>query len=175
MISRVKPGQQFPIASLNLLDNSVVTLSSWMADASALLVIAYRGVQCSFCRKQLSEFDRGIEEVLNRNVNVIAVSVDTLDRARQMHDELALENLQLAHSLDLDVARRCGLYISEKRKESEMPMFTEPGIFLVRPDETLANAWISTYAFPRVPFEGILDAIDHVLSTDPNLTPRGSV
>ena len=86
---------------------------------------------------------------------------------------MVLEKLQLAYGLDIEEARGCGLYISNARKESEMPQFCEPGIFLIRPDRSIETAWISSFAFPRPPLDGIIQAIDLVKKFDPALTPRG--
>ncbi|HIE89539.1 MAG TPA: AhpC/TSA family protein, partial [Gammaproteobacteria bacterium] len=48
----------------------------------------------------------------------------------------------------------------------EPSLFVEPGIFLVRPDQTLYFATVQTMPFARPSFGDILKAIDFVIAKD---------
>ena len=174
MATSVKPGDKFPITQARLLVGGTLDFASLLEGSAGLLLVVYRGKQCGYCKAQLGEIEKRYEEFSQRNIRVLAISADTISRARMTQEELSLSNLKIAYGLDLDLARQCGLYISQTRKEVEMPLFSEPGIFLIRPDKTLETAWVSSFAFPRPPLDGIVEAIDFFLKIDPSLPPRGS-
>ena len=81
--------------------------------------------------------------------------------------------MRLGYNLSLDAARKLGLYISSATKEVEMPLFTEPGIFLIAPDQTLFATWISSYPLVRPQLDEIIRGIDFIV--DNNRPPRGTV
>lgn len=174
MATSIKPGGKFPITQAQLLVGGTLDFTSLLEGSSGLLLVVYRGKQCGYCKTQLSDIEKRYEEFSKRNIKVLAISADTIERAQLTQEELALGSLQIAYGLDLELARQCGLYISQKRKVVEMPLFSEPGIFLIRPDQTLETAWISSFAFPRPPLDGIIEALDFYLKVDPSLPPRGS-
>ncbi|KGE04571.1 hypothetical protein HRUBRA_00910 [Pseudohaliea rubra DSM 19751] len=134
--------------------------------------MVYRGMQCGYCKAQLAEFDASLDELGERGFGALAVSMDTAERAAQTQQ--ALPRLPVAYGLAESDARASGLFLSSARKESEMPVFCEPGLFLVRSDGTLEAAWLSSLAFPRPTAVAILQAIDLVAGVDPSLPPRGS-
>jgi len=73
--------------------------------------------------------------------------------------------------LDLAVARAWGLYISTGRGTTsagveEPALFSEPGLFLVRPDRTLYFTSVQTMPFARPHFSDILAALDFVIAKD---------
>ncbi len=76
-----------------------------------------------------------------------------------------------SYGLDLRVARAWGLYISTSRGMTstgveEPPLFSEPGLFLVRPDRTLYFASVQTMPFARPHLADILGALDFVIAKD---------
>ena len=109
----------------------------------------------------------------DRKVEVIAVSADNKERAQRAIDEWPLTRLRLGYNLSLDAARKLGLYISSATKEVEMPLFTEPGMFLIAPDQTLFATWISSYPLARPQLDEIIRGIDFIV--DNNRPPRGTV
>ena len=91
------------------------------------------------------------------------MSSDTSERAQRAKQEWNLANLRVGYGLDLAVARRWGLYISTSRGMTstgveEPALFSEPGLFLVRPDHTLYFASVQTMPFARPHFADILAA-----------------
>jgi hypothetical protein len=102
-------------------------------------------------------------------VSVVALSSDTAERAERAKREWKLANLRLGYGLDLAIARKWGLYISTSRGMTstgveEPPLFSEPGMFLVRPDRTLYFASVQTMPFARPHFTDILAALDFVMA-----------
>jgi peroxiredoxin len=119
-----------------------------------------------------------LADFAQRGVNVVAVSSDIAERAERARQEWKLPNLRLGYGLDLALARAWGLYISTSRGKTstgvdEPSLFSEPGLFLVRPDRTLYFASVQTMPFARPHFTDILTAIDFV--TAKNYPARGEV
>ena len=135
------------------------------------MIVFYRGLHCPICRGYLGDLERKLDELTSRGVEVVVISSDVEERARQAKDEWGLANLTVGYGLDLDVARRWGLYISTSRGMTsagieEPALFSEPGLFLVRPDGTLYFASVQTMPFARPAFGDILKALDFVIAKD---------
>ena len=111
-------------------------------------------------------------------VAVVAVSSDTKERAAQTSEAWGLTRLRLGYGLDLASARRWGLFISTGRGITstgveEPARFSEPALYLIRPDRTLYFGSVQTMPFARPHFSEILAAIDFVLKN--NYPARGEV
>jgi peroxiredoxin len=142
------------------------------------LVVFYRGLHCPICRTQLGDLEAKLPEFTKRGLSVVALSSDIAERAERAKLEWKLPNLRLGYGLDLNAARTWGLYISTSRGMTsagveEPALFSEPGLFLVRPDRTLYFASVQTMPFARPHFADILAAIDYVLKN--NYPARGEV
>ncbi|MCF8149681.1 MAG: AhpC/TSA family protein [Burkholderiaceae bacterium] len=135
------------------------------------LVVFYRGLHCPICAKYLIELERLAAEFAQRGVNIIAISSDDEDRGKQMAEKVKASGLSFGYGLSLKSARQWGLYISESRGKTsigieEPPLFSEPGVFLVRPDGTLYYGAVQTMPFARPPFQDLLGAIDFAIAKD---------
>ncbi len=135
------------------------------------LVVFYRGLHCPICTKYLLELGRLLPEYEKRGVGVIAISSDEKDRAQAMADKLSAPNLRMGYGLGLASAREWGLSISTSRGVTsigveEPALFAEPGVFLMRPDQTLYYAAVQTMPFARPHFDELLGAIDFAIAKD---------
>jgi peroxiredoxin len=135
------------------------------------LVVFYRGLHCPICLKYLLELARLHPEFEKRGVKVIAISSDSRDRAQPLADKLRSPDLRIGYGLPLTVAREWGLYISASRGQTsigieEPPLFSEPGVFIVRADGTLYYGAMQTMPFARPHFDELLAAIDFALAKD---------
>lgn len=140
------------------------------------LVVFYRGLHCPICLKYLLELARLQPEFDKRGVKVIAISSDTRERAQALADKLKSPDLRIGFDLPLAVAREWGLYISTSRGQTsigidEPALFSEPGVFIVRPDGTLYYGAVQTMPFARPHFDELLAAIDFALAR--NYPARG--
>jgi peroxiredoxin len=136
--------------------------------ANFTLVLFYRGYHCPICRTQLKDLESKLPEFDKRGVSVVAISSDTQERAEKMKAEWQLPELRVGHSLDLKTARHWGLYVSAGRGPTsigveEPKLFSEPGLFLVRPDRTVYFVSVQSMPFARPHFADILGAIDFVV------------
>ncbi|MBL8405304.1 MAG: AhpC/TSA family protein [Dechloromonas sp.] len=135
------------------------------------LIVFYRGLHCPICAKYLMELERLAPEFNKRGVQVIAVSSDDQERGLAMADKVHATALQFGYGLTMASARQWGLYISESRGKTsigleEPALFSEPGVFLVRPDGTLYYGAVQTMPFARPQFADLLGAIDFVIAND---------
>lgn len=142
------------------------------------LVVFYRGLHCPVCKTQLKDLDAKIGEFDRRGVSVVAISTDVEERAVMTNLEWQLPQLRIGYGLSLPAAREWGLYISRGRGKTslgieEPELFSEPALYLVRPDGTLFFGSVQTMPFARPHFSDILGAIDYVLKT--NYPARGEV
>ncbi len=169
------PRQPVPALSVPTLAHGPFNLATDAADPFSLVVF-YRGLHCPICHKYLLELGRLLPEFTRRGVKVIALSSDTEDRAKAMADKLNAPDLRMGHSLSLEVARAWGLYISASRGTTsigieEPALFSEPGVFIVRPDATLYYGAVQTMPFARPHFDELLAALDFALAK--NYPARG--
>lgn len=135
------------------------------------LVVFYRGLHCPICKTYVSELDNLVAEFATRGVGIQVLSSDTRDRAEAARDNWGLANLNLGYGLSIEMARSWGLYVSTSRGKTsagieEPALFSEPGLFLVRPDGTLYWGSISTMPFARPHFREILGGLDFVIKVD---------
>jgi peroxiredoxin len=169
------PRQAVPALNVPTLDHGPFTLS----DDAALnftLVVFYRGLHCPICLKYLLELGRLQAEFDQRGVKLIAISSDVRDRAQAMADKLGAPALRLGYGLSLAQARRWGLYTSTSRGTTsigieEPALFSEPGVFIVRPDGTLYYGAVQTMPFARPHFDELLAALDFAIGK--NYPARG--
>jgi len=73
--------------------------------------------------------------------------------------------------LSIEHARRWGLFVSTSRGKTsagveEPALFSEPGLFLVRPDGTLYWRSISTMPFAGPQFTEILTSLDFAITNN---------
>ena len=135
------------------------------------IVVFYRGLHCPICTKYLMELERLAPEFAQRDVNLIAVSSDDEDRGKQMAEKVKASGLKFAYGLSLKSARQWGLYISASRGKTsigieEPALFSEPGVFIVRPDGSLYYGAVQTMPFARPQFQDLLGAIDFAIAKD---------
>ena len=140
------------------------------------LVVFYRGLHCPICLKYLLELGRLQPEFEKRGVKLIALSSDGRERAQAMADKLNAPALRMGYGLALQSAREWGLYISTSRGLTsigieEPPLFSEPGVFIVRPDGALYYGAVQTMPFARPHFDELLAALDFALAK--NYPARG--
>ena len=135
------------------------------------LICFYRGFHCPVCSNYLKELDRLTPSFAERGVTTIAISSDTEERAHRMSRKIGPAHLRIGFGLELAVARKWGLYISVSRGESsigikEPALFSEPGVFLVKPDQSIFYLSVQSMAFGRPDFQEIIQALDFVINND---------
>lgn len=160
------PGQKVPNIDLPLTIQARFELSKQTPDNFTVLVF-YRGSHCPICRSYLEEIGGRLDDFTSRGMSVFAISMDDEDRALKVDEEWSTGDLPLVYNLPEQEAREWGLYISEKRGGSEEPdLFSEPGLFVVRPDMTLFFAETQSAPFTRPSINQLLEGLDYAVKND---------
>ena len=164
------PRQKTPDLTVPTLNNGTFDLSSDAAERYTLVVF-YRGLHCPICANYLKELERLSPEFAERGVKTIAISSDGKDRTEAMSEKIEAQHLRFGYDLPLTVAKDWGLSISTSRGKTsigieEPALFSEPGVFLITPEQTLYYASVQTMPFVRPVFKEMLGALDFVIAND---------
>lgn len=172
----------FPRQPVPALEVATVGGGTWrLADQKPenfTLIVFYRGLHCPICATYLGELNRRAGEFAKRGVDIAVISSDGADRAAEAKERWGIDELTVGYGLDLDKAREWGLYISSSRGKTsagleEPALFSEPALYLIRPDGTLYFGAVQTMPFARPRFADILQALDFVIEN--NYPARGEV
>lgn len=169
-ISMIVPRQKAPELIIETLDHGRFNLAAEKPERLTL-VCFYRGLHCPICANYLKELERLTPAFAQRGVETIAISSDGEVRARQMAEKIAAKNLRVGYGLELRAAREWGLYISASRGKSsidiqEPPKFSEPGVFLIEPDQTIYYLSVQSMPFVRPNFGEMVQAVDYIIKND---------
>lgn len=171
----MKTQSLMPRHSVPVLDVTLTTGTQFVLGATAPerfdMLVFYRGLHCPICAKYLLELERMAPEFAARGVQLTAISSDDEARGKQMAEKINATGVKIAYGLGLQTAREWGLYLSAGRGKTsigieEPALFSEPGIFLVKPDGTLYYAAVQTMPFARPSFQDLLGAIDFAIAKD---------
>lgn len=162
------PRQNTPDLTVKTLNNDTFHLSAAQAEHGTV-VCFYRGLHCPICATYLKEFDKRVQEFAERGVGAIAISSDTRERAAEMASKIETKHLSIGYGLSLSTAREWGLYISTSRGKTsigieEPEKFSEPGLFMVNPDQTLYYGSVQTMPFVRPHFSELVGALDFAIA-----------
>ena len=174
-MSTLKPRQAVPALSVPTLGGAQWTLSE-QQPAQFTMIVFYRGLHCPKCRLSLTDLNRKLQDFNDLGVEVIAISCDEKVRVERTQTEWELDRLTLGYGLSIEQARDWGLYISTSRGMTsagieEPALFSEPGLFLVRPDGTLYLVAVQSVPFARPHFAEVLQAVKFVI--EKNYPARG--
>ena len=164
------PRQPVPALSIPLVGGGRYVLGATPATTFDMVVF-YRGLHCPICAKYLMELERLMPEFEKRGVQVVAVSSDNAERGQAMADKIKALYLRVGYQLSLQSARQWCLYISASRGQTsigieEPALFSEPGVFIVRPDGSLYYGSTQTMPFARPQFQDLLGAVDFAVAKD---------
>lgn len=164
------PRQPVPDISVPTVGGETWTLSQHDAKTFTMVVV-YRGLHCPICKTYLNDLQSHLDSFAEQGVQAIAISSDDADRAAQAKSDWGLEKLNIGHSLALADGRKLGLYISSSRGKTsvgieEPDLFFEPGLFLIKPDQTLYYASVQTMPFARPSFADLARAVTFAVEKD---------
>ncbi|MEK0162892.1 peroxiredoxin-like family protein [Phaeobacter sp. JH20_36] len=164
------PRQPTPDLTLPTLDHGPFDLSREDSQRGTVICF-YRGLHCPICANYLKELEKRVADFASRGVNCIAVSSDGEERTRAMAEKIEAKNLRFGYDLPLNVARQWGLYLSTSRGKTsigieEPALFSEPGLFMVTPEQTLYYGSVQTMPFVRPHFSELVSALDFAIAND---------
>lgn len=158
----MKPREKAPNLKINLVNGTQWSLEEQNPE-NFTLVLFYRGKHCPVCKMQLKDLERKMEDFSSRGVNVIAISVNTEEVAKETHENWDLKNVPLGYGLSVEEGREWGLFISNAISEKEPDQFVEPGIFLLDKEGKVYWESIQSMPFGRPDFKDVLNGIDYIL------------
>jgi len=169
-MNKLMPRQPVPDLIVKTLAGSTWNLRD-VSPEHFTMIVFYRGYHCPVCRTYVPELDRLVEEFAEKGVEIMVLSSDTEERAEQTRKDWKLERLNLGYGVEIEAARQWGLYVSSSRGKTsigveEPGLFGEPGVFLVRPDNTLYWAAVQSMPFARPHFKEMLAAMDFIIKND---------
>lgn len=157
---RIMPRTKAPELQLPLLGGNQLHLLEEASNAQNFLVaFFYRGLHCPICKKQLKELESRLSDFTDAGISVVAISMDSEVRARKSRADWGLQNLKVAHSLTEETARQWGLYISTGIKEGEPDIFSEPGMFILRPDGEVFGLSVQSMPFTRPNVDSLIKGL----------------
>lgn len=168
----IKPTTVVPELSVEVVVGDTWRLSEQTPESFTLIEF-YRGYHCPRCKLHLLDLLHKLPRFIERGCGVIAISMDSGERAEKSKQEWGLGDLTIGYGLSEDSAREWGLFISQAIQDKEPNHFCEPGLFLVRPDGTLYSSVLHTTPFHRHHFADVMEAIDMIKARD--YPARGNV
>ena len=172
----VFPSQVIPALSLPSVNGDLFSLKNSNPDLFTIVVF-YRGAHCPICKTHIHEIEENKEKLRAAGLKIVAVSMDTKERAETFAKEVAAsmgkDSLEtpILYGLTEEQARNdWGLYISEARPGTNEPaIYSEPGLFVIRPDDTVFMAQVQSAPFTRPSVDqligGLLYAAEHKYPT----------
>lgn len=152
-MSRPMPGTPAPALTVPTLTGPW-TLADQTPGTFTMLVF-YRGYHCPICKGFLGEIERMLPEFEQNGASVIALSMDTEDRARKTAEDWGLSKLRLGYGLTEQQATDWGLYLTSAIRDTELPVFSEPGLFLIDTEGRFYMINVASMPFARPDLTGL--------------------
>lgn len=165
MTNLMTPKSRIPDVDVPLIDGGTYQ----MAEASPenfQITIVYRGVHCPKCRQQLQAADEMVADIRADGHDIVAVSMDTEEKAKRARDDWGIKELPIAHSLELLDAKSLGLFISSAISDAEPHLFAEPAVFVTRSDGSLYAEIVQNTPFGRPDIADLVKGLNYAVKND---------
>jgi peroxiredoxin len=108
-------GDPFPEYNVRIIDGGTLRIPAQFSGEYSVLLF-YRGGWWPYCRRQLADFQSHLEDFKSERVEVIALSVDPLEKVRETVEQLKL-TFPVAYGLEVPRdAEKIGAFWEERRK-----------------------------------------------------------
>lgn len=164
--SSTKQSAGAPLPSFNAtqLDGTPTTYNG--SNGKWGLVIVYRGKHCGRCKKYLNKLETMQTAWHDAGFDIFVVSADTVEKAKSDVEEFGW-TFDIACELQEADMHKLGLYVSDPLTPDETDRrFAEPGVFCIRPDNTVQIAAISNGPSARPDLEELLDGMIFTIEND---------
>ena len=136
-------GQQFPTITAPRVGGGEMTIPQ-NTEGKWTVLLFYRGHWCPYCRQQLMEFQRSLEQLHEIGAEVVALSVDPLEKAQETVTKHTI-TFPVLYDLDAhEIAQKIGANINEA------PLFLQATGFVLRPDGKIVLSVYSSGAIGRL-------------------------
>ena len=150
-------GAALPQFNATQLDGSSITYNGFNGKWGLLIV--YRGKHCGRCKKYLNKLEAMQDQWRKAGFEILTVSADPIEKAKSDVQEFGW-TFDVTCDLSEADMRKLGLYVSDPLTPDETDRrFAEPGIFCIRPDNTVQIAAISNGPSARPDLDELLDGM----------------
>lgn len=157
-------GATLPSFDATRLDGSSMTFEG--SKGQWFLLVVYRGKHCGRCKKYLNILESMQGKWRDAGFDILAVSADPIEKAKSDVAEFGW-TFDMACGLSEPDMHKLGLYVSDPLTPDETDRrFAEPGVFCIRPDNTVQIAAISNGPSARPDLEELLDGMAFTIEHD---------
>jgi len=159
---KMTAGTPCPDIQIPLLTGGMHEISQVTTPGNWKLIVFYRGAHCPFCLSYIEELDRMSDAFMQSQVEVLAISGDTMDKARIFAEDIGL-TIDIGYDLTTAQMDQMGLYISDPASphETDRP-FCEPGLFVLNAKGLVHIICVSNAPFARPELSKILRSLDYI-------------
>jgi len=170
----LRAGELFPDITVSKLGGGNMSLSQTQTPYDWKLVVIYRGKHCPLCTRYLTELNEALSDLNALGVDVIAVSSDPQEKAKEQID-LIKPQYDVGYGLTLQQMLQLGLYISHPRspEETDRP-FAEPGLFVINEQGRIQIIDISNVPFARPSITSLVKGLNFIKNPENNYPIRGT-
>lgn len=162
----LQPRTQPPALSVPLVSGGTWTVADRRPEHFQIVVF-YRGRHCPICKGYLRSIQDHLDAIGDAGAEVVAVSMDTEERARASAEEWGIDRLALGYGMSEAAARAWGLYISSAREGSQEPaVFSEPGLVVLRADGSVFFVQVQSAPFTRPAIDQLVSGLTFVTKND---------
>jgi hypothetical protein len=92
--------------------------------------------------------------------------MDSEEKAKKSGKEWDIAELPIGFGLSKEQTKEWGLYLSQGINDKEPELFSEPGMFLIKADQTLYFSSVQTMPFTRPKMDDVIQAVDYIENND---------
>jgi peroxiredoxin len=152
MAKQLNMGDLFPEYTVTTVDGPTLHLPQDLFGEYSVLIF-YRGSWWPYCIRQLADFQSRVGEFKKENVDIVALSVDPLEKAKETVDKLQL-TFPVAYGLEVPRdADKLGAFWEERRK------IIHASDFILDSDKKVVDASYSIGPIGRIV---AADALSHI-------------
>jgi peroxiredoxin len=152
MAKQLNVGDPFPEYEVRTVDGPTLHLPRHLTGEYSVILF-YRGGWWPYCNRQLADFQSHIEEFKKENVDVLALSVDPFDKAKETVEKLQL-TFPVGYGLEVPRdAEKIGAFWDEQRK------IIQPANFVLDSEKKVIDASYSIGPIGRIV---AADALSHI-------------
>ena len=149
MTNKPAPGERFPVLEMPKLGGGTLRLGEASDGYDWQMIVVYRGKHCPVCTGYLRELNETVSPLKELGIEVLAVSADSEERAKQQLDDLRPE-FGVGYGLTVEQMQSLNLYISSPRHGMDVEgPFAEPALFVVNEAGELRMVDIANVPFLR--------------------------
>lgn len=163
---KLTPGASFP--SIQVLDKEgkMQSLVAPQESNNWTLLVIYRGVHCPICSKYLTQLQEMRSQFQDINVDIVAVSADSVDQLNTKLADVSVE-FPVYAGLNKDHMRKLGLYVSQPTSDAETDHdFPEPGLFVINNDNKVQVLEIANSPFVRPDLKMLVSGLGYTRKND---------